>query len=98
MYDLNVHISLKVGNNLPKAYQDLIRAKEMVVVVTGVHRGSVIVDFDLVTALEVNLSTSDVQKSVINALNSSALRVDLNITSVKGSIPITTYNYIFYAS
>lgn len=69
----------------------------MVIVVTGVRRG-VIVDFDLVTALEVNLSTSDVQKSVINALNSSALRVDLNITSVKGSIPITTYNYIFYAS
>lgn len=55
----------------------------MVIVVTGVRRG-VIVDFDLVTALEVKLSTSDVQNSVINALKSSALGVDLNFTSVKG--------------
>ncbi|KAK6296001.1 hypothetical protein J4Q44_G00337140 [Coregonus suidteri] len=52
-------------------------------VVTGVRRGSVIVGFDLITALEVKLSTSDVQNSVINALKSSAPGVDLNITSVK---------------
>eukprot|EP00063_Salmo_salar_P095451 XP_014070286.1 PREDICTED: uncharacterized protein LOC106613003 [Salmo salar] len=80
--DFVTNFTVQVENNLPKGYQELIRYKEMVIVVTGVRRG-VIVDFDLVTALEVNLSTSDVQKSVINALNSSALRVDLNITSVK---------------
>ncbi|KAK6296653.1 hypothetical protein J4Q44_G00327950 [Coregonus suidteri] len=74
---------MQVENNLPKEYQDLIKAKQMVVVVRGVRRGSVIVDFDLVNALEVKLSTSDVQNSVINALKTSALGVDLNFTSVK---------------
>nr|XP_029537068.1 uncharacterized protein LOC115141878 isoform X1 [Oncorhynchus nerka] len=81
--DFVTNFTMQVENNLPKEYRDLIRDKEMVIVVTGVRRGSVIVDFDLVTALEVNLSTSDVQNSVINALKSSALGVDLNITSVK---------------
>lgn len=81
--DFVANFTMQVENNLPKAYQDLTRAKEMVVVVTGVHRGSVIVDFDLVIALEVKLSTSDVQNSVINALKLSALGVDLNFTSVK---------------
>ncbi|XP_070983204.1 uromodulin-like 1 [Oncorhynchus clarkii lewisi] len=81
--DFVTNFNMQVENNLPKEYQDLIRDKEMVIVVTGVRRGSVIVDFDLVTALEVNLLTSDVQNSVINALKSSALGVDLNITSVK---------------
>ncbi|XP_035591442.1 mucin-13-like isoform X3 [Oncorhynchus keta] len=81
--DFVTNFTMQVENNLPEEYRDLIRDKEMVIVVTGVRRGSVIVDFDLVTALEVNLSTSDVQNSVINALKSSALGVDLNITSVK---------------
>nr|XP_029537070.1 uncharacterized protein LOC115141878 isoform X3 [Oncorhynchus nerka] len=88
--DFVTNFTMQVENNLPKEYRDLIRDKEMVIVVTGVRRGSVIVDFDLVTALEVNLSTSDVQNSVINALKSSALGVDLNITSVKGVSQIST--------
>ncbi|KAL0973264.1 hypothetical protein UPYG_G00201190 [Umbra pygmaea] len=82
--DLVTNFIMQVELNLPEHYQDLINAKEMMLVVKAVRSGSVIVDFDLISALEVNLSTSDVQLSVISALNSSALRVDLNSTYVKG--------------
>ncbi|KAL0973263.1 hypothetical protein UPYG_G00201180, partial [Umbra pygmaea] len=81
--DLVTNFIMQVELNLPEHYQDLINAKEMMLVVTAVRSGSVIVDFDLISALEVNLSTSNVQLSVISALNSSALGVDLNSTYVK---------------
>lgn len=56
----------------------------MLVVVTRIRRGSVIVDFDIVTSVEVRLPLADVQNSFIKALNISGLGVDLSSTYVTG--------------
>ena len=74
-----------VGHKKPsREYQDLINANEMRVIVTQIRRGSVIIEFDLLTNVRINLQTSNVQKNIINALNASSLDVDLNQTTVRG--------------
>ncbi|KAJ8403817.1 hypothetical protein AAFF_G00346850 [Aldrovandia affinis] len=73
----------EVKANVPSDYQDLINANDMRVVVTEIRRGSVIVNFDLVTSVRIELVTSSVEKNIINALNMSALGVDLNQTTVR---------------
>ncbi|XP_034148932.1 serine-rich adhesin for platelets isoform X3 [Esox lucius] len=91
--DFVINFTIQVETNLPKQYQDLISAQQMMVIVRDVRQGSVIVDFDLVTAFDVNLSTSDVRTSVINALNLSTLRVDLNSTHVQDANLCQRGNY-----
>nr|XP_015196678.1 PREDICTED: uncharacterized protein LOC107076670 [Lepisosteus oculatus] len=54
----------------------------MMVVIKSIRQGSVIVDFDIVTNSNFSLDTTVIQKTFIEALNSSALGVDLNQTSV----------------
>ncbi|KAG7471307.1 hypothetical protein MATL_G00123200 [Megalops atlanticus] len=72
----------EVEENLPPEYRELINANKMRVVVKEIRKGSVIVDFDLVTSVTVDLTTSNIQANVISALNKSALGIDLNQTAV----------------
>ncbi|KAJ8257031.1 hypothetical protein COCON_G00191830 [Conger conger] len=79
--ELASHFKEEVIKNLPREYQDFIQRKEMRVIVTQIREGSVIIDFDLLTDVEIGLQTSAVEKNIINALNTSSLDVDLEQTT-----------------
>ncbi|XP_035240578.1 serine-rich adhesin for platelets-like isoform X2 [Anguilla anguilla] len=77
------HFKEEITKNLPRDYQDLIKENNMRVVVTKIRRGSVIIEFDLLTNTKIDLQTSTVEKNIINALNTSTLKVDLDQTTVR---------------
>ncbi|KAI1893531.1 hypothetical protein AGOR_G00124690 [Albula goreensis] len=72
----------EIKKNLPMDYQNFIKQNDMRFVVIQIRRGSVIIDFDLITNVDVELSTPSIRRTVINALNMSALKVDFNQTTV----------------
>ncbi|KAJ8368335.1 hypothetical protein SKAU_G00083630, partial [Synaphobranchus kaupii] len=77
------HFKEEVTKNLPSDIQDQIKNNNIRVVVTQIRRGSVIIEFDLVTNIDIRLETSTVEKNIINALNMSSLDVDLKQTTIR---------------
>lgn len=77
---------LQIKNNLPPQFREILDSGKMRIRIIGISEGSVVVYFIIEMVVNSNITHSEIEAAIIDALNKSKdLDIDLHGTSIKGT-------------